>query len=76
MSIAEGPSRSALVPAVDSTTKVVTPNNLTTIWNYRKGYVATTSPSVGNAIAFGFACFGAAALIREVRLLGTSRRWR
>jgi hypothetical protein len=53
----------------------------TTRWDYRRGYIATTSPVVAGLIGIGAACVGVAALIcavqgvREDLALQVDPRW-
>jgi len=54
------------VPAIGST--AIAPYNHTTIWDYRKGYVATTDPDLAKMITIGAVCVGVAASVAAIIL--------
>lgn len=58
--LAKGTSRVAHVSAVGST--AIARGQYTTVWDYRRGYIATTDPSMAGLVAVGAICVGVAAL--------------
>lgn len=64
MNLAKGTSRVAHVSAAGST--AIARGHYTTVWDYRRGYVATTDPDVAGLVAVGAVCLGVAALVHAL----------